>query len=305
MWFRNLLVYRLSTPLTFDQESLEASLSEKKARPCASQELSTFGFTAPIGEGDAPLVHAAGGNLIISAQSEAKILPSSVINDEVKERVSKIEEREDRKVYKKERDSIKDEVVLDFLPRAFIKKTQISASIDLKNGLIYVNTASHKKAEELLSTIRELVGSLPVRPINVKQSVDGSLTSWVKGDVVPESFSVLDNAVMKDSFEEGGKVSITRQDLASDEFRLHLETGKRVTQLAMAWEDKLSFTIDDKLVIKGIKYGDLLLDQADDDAGEDAGAVFDASFIIMMSTFGEFIPALLEALGGEEVPESI
>ncbi len=33
-------------------------------------------------------------------------------------------------------------------------------------------------------------------------------------------------------------------------------------------------------------------------------ASFDASFILMMLTFMEFIPQLLEALGGEEIPQA-
>ncbi|WP_165945060.1 recombination-associated protein RdgC, partial [Pseudomonas aeruginosa] len=45
MWFRNLLVYRLTQDLQLDADSLEKALGEKPARPCASQELTTYGFT--------------------------------------------------------------------------------------------------------------------------------------------------------------------------------------------------------------------------------------------------------------------
>ena len=37
MWFRNLLVYRLSPDYRFDAEALETALAGKPARPCASQ----------------------------------------------------------------------------------------------------------------------------------------------------------------------------------------------------------------------------------------------------------------------------
>ena len=36
------------------------------------------------------------------------------------------------------------------------------------------------------------------------------------------------------------------------------------------------------------------------DGGDDAAGQFDASFVLMMLTFREFIPQLLETLGGEE-----
>ncbi|HCL4357621.1 TPA: recombination-associated protein RdgC, partial [Pseudomonas aeruginosa] len=80
MWFRNLLVYRLTQDLQLDADSLEKALGEKPARPCASQELTTYGFTAPFGKGpDAPLVHVSQDFFLISARKEERILPGSVV----------------------------------------------------------------------------------------------------------------------------------------------------------------------------------------------------------------------------------
>ncbi|MDT4834549.1 Recombination-associated protein RdgC [compost metagenome] len=63
--------------------------------------------------------------------------------------------------------------------------------------------------------------------------------------------------------------------------------------------------LDDKLVIKRLRFEDLLQEQAEQDGGDDALAQLDASFVLMMLTFRELLPALIEALGGEEVPQSI
>ena len=54
MWFRNLLVYRLTQNVALDAETLEAALAAKPARPCASRELSTYGFVAPFGRVKTP-----------------------------------------------------------------------------------------------------------------------------------------------------------------------------------------------------------------------------------------------------------
>jgi recombination associated protein RdgC len=124
MWFRNLLVYRLTQNIPFDVETLEAALAAKPARPCASQELSTYGFVAPFGKGeDAPLVHASQGFLLISTRKEERILPGSVVKDALKEKVDEIENEQMRKVYKKEREQLKDDIIQAFLPRAFIRKS--------------------------------------------------------------------------------------------------------------------------------------------------------------------------------------
>ncbi|QXH48204.1 recombination-associated protein RdgC [Pseudomonas xanthosomatis] len=306
MWFKNLLPYRLTQDVPFEPEALEAALASKPARPCASQELTTYGFVAPFGKGeDAPLVHVSGEFLLIAARKEERILPSSVVNDAVKEKVEEIETEQMRKVYKKERDQIKDEIIQAFLPRAFIRRSMIFAAIAPRQGLVLVNSASAKRAEDLLSTLREVMGSLPVRPVSVKIAPVATMTDWVKSQSPAPDFFVLDECELRDTAEDGGIVRCKRQDLTGEEIQLHLSTGKVVTQLALAWQDKLSFVLDDKTVIKRLKFEELLQEQAEQDAGDEAAQQFDASFQLMMMTFREFLPALFEALGGEEIPQGV
>ena len=306
MWFKNLLSYRLTQEVPFEAEALEAALASKPARPCASQELTTYGFVAPFGKGeDAPLVHVSGEFLLIAARKEERILPSSVVNDAVKEKVEEIETEQMRKVYKKERDQIKDEIIQAFLPRAFIRRSMIFAAIAPRLGMILVNSASAKRAEDLLSTLREVMGSLPVRPATVKIAPVATMTDWVKSQQAAEGFYVLDECELRDTAEDGGIVRCKRQDLTGEEIQLHLSTGKVVTQLALAWQDKLSFILDDKMVIKRLKFEELLQEQAEQDGGDEAAQQFDASFLLMMMTFTEFLPVLFEALGGEEIPQGV
>lgn len=306
MWFRNLLVYRLTQDLPFVADELQAALAAKPARPCASQELTTYGFVAPFGKGaDAPLVHVSQDFILIAARKEERILPGSVVRDALKEKVEEIEAEQMRKVYKKERDQLKDEIIQAFLPRAFIRRSTTFAAIAPKQGLILLNSASPKRAEDLLSTLREAIGSLPVRPLTVKMAPTAVLTEWVKTQQAAEHFTALDECELRDPQEDGGIIRCKRQDLASDEIQLHLSTGKQVTQLSLAWQDKLSFVLDEKMIVKRLRFEDLLQDQAEQDGGDDDLSQQDASFTLMMLTFGEFLPQLFDALGGEEIPQGI
>lgn len=306
MWFRNLLVYRLTQPLTLTAEELEQALASKPARSCASQELSTYGFVAPFGKGaDAPLVHSSQGFLLLAARKEERILPGSVVRDALKEKVDEIEAEQMRKVYKKERDQLKDEIVQAFLPRAFVRKSATFAAIAPAQGLILVDSSSPKRAEDLLSTLREVLGSLPVRPLTVKMAPTATFTDWLKNQRASNGLTVLDECELRDVQEDGGIVRVKRHDLASDEVQQHLNNGKIVTKLALAWEDKLSLLIDDKLALKRLRFEDLLQDQAEQDGGDDALGQLDASFSLMMLTFIEFLPQLIEAMGGEEIPQGI
>jgi recombination associated protein RdgC len=306
MWFRSLLIYRLTQAIDLAAEALEVALGSKPARPCESQELTTYGFAAPLGKGpNAPLVHAVEGMLLIRARKEERILPGSVVRDALKEKVDDIEETQMRKVFKKERDQLKDEIVQAFLPRAFTRNASTYAAIDPVAGLIYVDATSPKRAEDLLSTLRECIGSLPIRPVSVKIAPSATLTDWLKQQSAAEGFFVLDECDLRDTHEDGGSIAAKHQDLTSEEIQLHLSTGKQATKLSLAWQDKLSFVLDDKLQIKRLRFEDLLTDQAEQDGGDDALSQQSASFFLMMRTFRDFVPELLTALGGEETPQGL
>lgn len=306
MWFRNLLVYRLTQDIDLSAEHVETALAGKPARPCTSQELATYGFTAPLGKGpDAPLLHASGDFMLLAARKEERILPSTVVRDALKEKTDEIEAAQARKVYKKERDQLKDEIIQTLLPRAFVRKARTFAAIAPKQGLIIVDASSPKRAEDLLSTLREAIGSLPIRPVSVQVAPSATLTEWVKQQQTEGRFFILDECELRDTHEDGGVVRCKRQDLTSEEIQLHLSAGKQVTQLALAWQDKLSFVLDDKLTIKRLRFEDILQEQAAQDGGDDALAQEDASFTLMMLTLVEFLPELFAALGGEEMPQGI
>src|SRR5690606_30813723 len=145
---------------------------------CASQELATYGFISPLGTEEMTL-HGS-GCVLIAARHEQRILPGQVVRDALKEKIDAIEAEQMRNVYKKEREQLKDDIVQALLPRAFIRKSVTRAIIDTATGIAYVDAYSPKKAEDLLSTLREVLGTLPVRPLNVKQAPLATMTEWVK-----------------------------------------------------------------------------------------------------------------------------
>ncbi len=309
MFFRNLMVYRLTDmPEVFTSagQPLEDALSSKPAKRCGSQDLATAGFCAPVGKGpDAPLFYASEGFLLLSFKTEEKILPGSVVRDALKEKVEEIETEQCRKVYKKERDQLKDDIVQAFLPRAFTRTSVVTAAVDTAAKLIYVNAGSTKKADDLLSTLREALGSLPVRPLAVKIAPSATLTQWLKDSKAAPGFHIMSDCELQDTHEDGGKIKAVNQDLGSEEMLSHLPAGMQVTSLDLAWDDKCSFSLNDKLVLRKLRFDDLLQDQASADAGDDAEGVMAASFLIMMKTLALMVPALVEALGGEEIPKGI
>lgn len=306
MFFKSALLYRITGEINW--QGLAEALQSKPHREPASQEVNTYGFIAPFNAGaESPLIQTyASGKFtakLIAAKKTERILPSSVVRDELKARVDAIEAAQLRKVYKKERDQIKDDIVQEFLPRAFTR-SKVTFAL-LMDDMIIVDASSFNAAEDLLSTLRECLGSLPVRPMSAKLSPSSTMTSWLKTQETAAGFFVLDECELRDTHEDGGTVRCKRQDMTSTETQEHLNAGKQVTKLSMAWQDKLSFVLDDKLTIKRLRFEDLLHDQAEQDGGDDQAGQLQASLAIFAGSMFEFVPALLEALGGEEKPASI
>ncbi|MCW8889789.1 MAG: recombination-associated protein RdgC, partial [Sedimenticola sp.] len=249
MWFKNLHLFKLLTPFEYTPEALHEQLLERSARGCGTLELSTLGWQPPLGRGAELLTHAVGKCTMICARREERVLPASVVRELLADKVAEIEESEGRKVRRKEQEEIKDELMQDLLPRAFIKSSRQFAYIDAKNQWLVIDAASSKRAEELVSLLRETLGTLPARHFEVNDAPASIMTAWVSGKASSTDFLIQDECELRDTVEEGGIIRCRRQDLEGDEIRTHLEAGKQVVKLALEWGDRLGFVLSDDFSI--------------------------------------------------------
>mgnify|MGYP000197431373 CR=1 FL=1 len=301
MWFRNARVFRFTKPFEITAEALEEKLQEDAFKPCGPQETSRQGWVSPMGKHSDLLVHSAGGYHLIALRKEEKLLPASVIKELVDEKAEMIEAEQHRKVRRKEKDELKEEVTLEMLPRAFSKNRRCYAYLAPADGVLVVDAGSSKQAEDLASTLRKSLGSLPVRPPAVEQAPAFTFTGWLNESIdLPVSIELGTECELKDTSEDGGVVRCKGLDLQGDEIRSHLDAGMQVTKLSVTWDDNLSFVLDEEVGIRRLKFGDTLQEKLDDVDADDAAARFDAAFSLMTLELARLIPGLLEALGGED-----
>jgi len=300
LWFKNLLVYRLSREVSLSADEMEKQLSQFTFTPCGSQDMAKTGWVSPMGShgGDA-LTHSHNGQILLCARQEQKILPSPVIKQELQAKIEQIESEQHRKLKKTEKDSLKDEVLHSLMPRAFSRFSQTFMWIDTVNGLIMVDAASAKKAEDMLALLRKSLGSLPVVPLTMESPIELTLTEWVRSGETPAGFTLQDEAELKAILEEGGVIRCKKQALVSDEIATHIENGKLVTKLAVDWQERIAVVLADDGSIKRLKFSDVIREQNDDIDRDDFAQRFDADFILMTGELAALIQNVVEALGGE------
>jgi recombination associated protein RdgC len=299
MWFKNLRAYRLTSPFDLSPEQLGDQLKPRSFKPCPKSQALSLGWVPPLGEDSEELVHAAGGRLLLKMKREEKLLPATVVREQLEERVADIQAAQGRKVYRKERLSLKDEIVQDCLPRAFSRSSHVYAYIDTRANWVLVDAASAARAEELLNLIRECIGSFPVLLPQVNNAPASTMTGWLLHRSLPEDVVLGEECELREPGEEGGVVRCRGVDLLSEEVETHLHAGKQVSRLSLAWEDRLTLVLAEDLVLRRLKFSDQLMKENEDIPEADNAARLDADFALMSDALTGLQERVVSLFGGE------
>lgn len=278
MWFKNLKIYTLSHALDLDTEKLEEQLNEYVFRPCGSQDLATLGWASPLEQGNT-LSHQANGMIWLNLKRQEKLLPASVVNAELADKVADIAAKTGNTPGKQAKTELKQEIIQRLLPRAFTKNSFVQGFISPKDQLVVIDASSDGKAELFLAHLRKAIGSLPVLPL-CRESQENTLTSWLT-EQPAKGFELLEEAELQATDEEAATIRCKNQLLTSEEIIQHIESGKLVQKLALNWEESCRFVLDKDLSVKRLKFYDVIKEQNDDIPKDQQTARIDADFALM------------------------
>lgn len=305
IFFKNAQVYKISdsfniSPLKSSVDSISSRMSEHLFSPCAQQQPMSLGWVPAI-PGTENLVHMNGDNWLICLKKQERILPTTVIRKALLEKVEQIRISEDRRVGSKERQTIKDEIVFDLMPKSFTKDALHYAYINLKLGWIVVDAGAESMADELTAFLRETLGSLPVTLLQSHCQPSHGLTSWlVVPETKPENWSLIPKLKMTQSSNSDVKVSFVNLELDSDEIKATLEHDGQVVEIDFEWNERITACINSKAQLKRIKFSDLITEQAMDQSGDDRASQIDVSFMLMTEDINKLIIELVALFGLEQ-----
>jgi len=299
MWFKNIRFYRFSKQFRLNTKTLQEKLSEKTFKPCGTQDDFSYGWVSPFGPDSEELFHEVNGNVLICAKKQERVLPGAVVNEVLQDKAKALEVEQDRKISRKERSDMREEIIFDLRPRAFTRSRVTFAYFSEEAQILCVDASSANNADDFTSLLRESLGKLPAILPDLKHSPTRAMTRWIKNQKLPSDFELLDECELRDTKDEASIVRCKGQDLLGEEVQLHLELGKEVVKLALEWKEQVSFILNDDISIKRLKFSDILVEEADDQA-DDAASQLDVDFALMSAEINRFIPRLLQVLGGEQ-----
>lgn len=304
--FKAASFFRIADDFTLPPlDALEEALQEKRFLPCGATQAESSGWVAPRGNKSTVLAESVGKQLILRLCTERRPLPASAVKDAVEQRIEQYkQETGHERVGAKIKKEFKEEVILDLLPRAFTKRSSTTLWIDPVNKFLVVDSGSLTGADKVLSQLVEVLSEMPesgpgllARPVQTTMSAATAMAHWLASREAPVGFTVDRDCELKMPDDQKSTVRYSRHTLEIDEVAEHIAAGKVPTQLAMTWNDRVSFVLTDAAQVRKLKLLDVVLDGVQDKGKDDDG--FDADAAIVAGELSALIPDLLEALGGE------
>lgn len=291
MWFKQVQLFELKNASKYTSDNLIKKLEELAFRPCLPSMQSSIGWVPPIDDEGVPLVLAVNGYLMMCLQVEEKILPATVIRQELNQKVKQIELQDDRKVRQREKLALKDELMLTLLPRAFTKFTRYYAYIDTKNNYLVFNTTQAKKTEQFISLFKKSV-SEDISTFELKK-LSPIVTSWLKNQNYPTEFAIEKACLLQDPDREDRTIRCQEQDLFAASIQALIKDGCEVKQIALSWHDRVNFVLSaDDFTLRSINYEDEITAQATEMEAETKQQQFIADFFIMTAAIAELLSDL-------------
>lgn len=292
MWFKQVTPFHVfELP---EAERLKTAIAENWF--CSPTGLDWFseGFCSPVPFGN-PIIFEAQKTMLISLMREEKVLPSSAIKHKLDEQVVKIQTSEGRNVGRKEKHELREAIIDDLLPKALTKSSRTNGL--LGTGWLWVDTASRRKAENLLTKLREALGGLPAQQPLTRQSPASLMTNWLLQGKAQGRFVLDSDVTLVGVGDVAPKVKISRKDLTAEDVVQHAKNGMTATELGLIWNDRVAFILTRDLTLKRIQWLDVVQEEAEGSC-DDAESMAYATQLLMEAVLSAMLGELVDLLGG-------
>ncbi|HEX4266614.1 MAG TPA: recombination-associated protein RdgC [Steroidobacteraceae bacterium] len=297
MWFKNLTVYRLPADWSWSAAALEEALARRPLQPCSPLEMRSMGWVPPATTDR--LLHTLGEHHLLALGVDQKLLPASIVRQEAERRARAQAENQGFQVGRRQMRALKMQVLDELRARALSRRRITRAWIDPRGGWLVVDSASDRRAEELIETLRDTLGSLAVQKVDTERAPSATMAAWLMQSDAAGPFSIEQDLELQSGEPAKSIVRYRRHPLDGKEIRAYVAGGKRPTQLGLTWNGRISFVLTEKLQIKRVEFLEVTRERGDEEE-IDPAEQFDLDFAVMAGELAKLIIELLRELNGQQ-----
>jgi recombination associated protein RdgC len=303
LWFKQTKVFQYQSEKPLTADFFEERLRAFELKPCPAMSLFSHGFVSPFGDESQVLAHTTGDYALLAFGRQQRLLPASIIRQELDEKIKSIQQKQQRKVYAKEKIALREEIQAKLLPNAFCHHSDIKCFFDLKNQWLFIGSTNTSACEDIIKALKESL-DLQIVPILPKENCSKTMTHWLLENRWPKNFVIETDCDLFDPDDAQSQIRFVQHNLASADFLTHLNHGAKVKKLTLSWQERLRFTLDETFTLSRIKFLDILESQRQDADADNPLMVLDIDFSIMALSFSAWLTDLLAVFGGAKPLDS-
>jgi recombination associated protein RdgC len=292
MQFKNARIFQLPQDFSLEPDTFSEQLEHDALKPCGPQDMASQGWISPFNRESDVYCWQSGSAQLIMFAIEEKILPAAVVNQQLQEKVSSIKTDTGSKPGRKVQSDMKQEILFELLPQAFTKLKKMGAYIDNELKLLVVDSASQNPAENLVSQLRQTLGSFKAEAFGESSGMATVLTKWVTDGHAEGGFEFGSSIVLETLDEAKSVIRAKNVNYLTDEMQRHIENGYLVTQIGLIFDDRVEFTLTHDFAVKSIKFTDVVLDELEHESIESEEQLLDSRFTLLSLELRELYKAL-------------
>jgi recombination associated protein RdgC len=296
MLFKNLVFHRLPANWELSAADFESQLAGRPLKPCGPFDMSSRGWV-PVTSGGR-LLHTVNRQHMVALGVDEKLLPGSIVRQVAQERADLQAREQGFPVGRKQMRDLRARVGDELRARALTRRRTTRAWLDPASGWFAVDASSIPRAEMVVETLSDTLGSFAPQAVETGRSPQASMASWLLRAEAPVHFSIDDDLELQSADKAKSIIRYTRHPLDGKEIRGHLAAGKYPTRLGLTWNDRVSFVLTDKLQVKRLEFLEMSKDNTEGD-DVDPAEQFDIDFAVMAGELGGLLKDLTSVLGND------
>lgn len=301
MWFNNALIYQYELDESTDLADL---LSQDAMKPCPPHARFIYGWLPAIaGE----FVHEAAGAALICMGKEERLLPRSVINRILAERVLALETQRGYPIKRAEKGQMAEDLEFELLPKSFCLQKRTFALLDTVSKRLIINTPSTNQASQLTSLLRKTVPGMSIEPLQHMGNLSVLFAEWINNPAsLPANFQLASDCLLFSPDDEKKRFTCKGYELPAEEILTLLSQGLAVSEISIIWNERIQLTLTHELTFKRLKCMDYLVDDFNETRQlEEEYEQQDAALTLLSGEFRSLMNDLLAGISQTIVPEDM